>query len=202
MTIFCERGILLDSGKIRVSGPVQQVVETYLTESTRLDGEMVFPEDPQCPGNKLKFLAVRILGTDGHPTAHIDLLKGFTIQIEYKVWEPVRSAEVGFELWNSMGVCVLCSGDFDEHPEDSRNIKQPDRYRASCFIPPTYLRRGQYWINLGSSIPGIQVLDEVHNAITFEVMDTGSVEFKLSEGRRGVILPILKWNTHSISGTK
>jgi lipopolysaccharide transport system ATP-binding protein len=57
------------------------------------------------------------------------------------------------------------------------------------------LRPGRYWIDISSSIPGIKILDEIHNAIAFEVMDTGSVEFKLSQGRRGVISPLLQWNT-------
>jgi len=195
---LCARGILLGAGRIRIAGPIQHVVDTYLNESLKLDGEVVFPEGRPRPDSELKFVAVRIMDTDGHPTAYVDLLKGFTLEIEYEVLQPLRSAQVAFELWNSMGVCVLCSSDFDEHPEDSGNIKHPGRYRTSCFIPPTYLRPGRYWIDLGSSIPGVQMLDEVRNVIAFEVVDTGSVEFKLSQGRRGVIAPILKWNTERL----
>jgi lipopolysaccharide transport system ATP-binding protein len=196
---LCGRAILLDVGKIRVAGSVQHVVDAYLSEGMGLEGEVVFSEERVHPNSGLRFVSVRILDSDGHPAAYVDLLKGFTLEIEYEVLRSVRSAQVAFEVWNSMGICVLCSSDFDANPEDSMNIKHPGRYRASCFIPPTYLRSGRYWIDLGSSIPGIQMLDEVHNAIAFEVVDSGSVEFKLSQGRRGVIAPILRWHADRIN---
>ncbi len=196
---LCDRGILLDTGKIRVAGSIRQVVDVYLAESIKLDGEVVLSEDRPHPKSQLKFVAVRILDADGHPMAYVDILKGLTLEIDYEVLQPVHSAQVAFELWNSMGICVLCSSDFDEHPEDARNIKYPGYYRVSCFIRPTYLRPGRYWIDLSSSIPAVEMLDEVRNAIAFEVIDSGGVEFKLSQGRRGVIIPILEWNTDRIS---
>jgi len=196
---LCKRGILLDNGKIQAAGPLQHVVDTYLAKSFRLDGEVIFAKDRPHLNNELRFTAVRILDANGCPTAYVDLLHGFTLEIEYEILQPVRSAQVAFELWNSAGVCVLCSTDFDEHPEDKGNIKHSGRYRASCFIPPTYLRPGRYWIDLASSVPGVRWLDEIRSAIAFEVVDSGSVEFKLSQGRRGVITPILKWNTQRLT---
>ena len=49
-------------------------------------------------------------------------------------------------------------------------------------------------------MPGIRALDEERNAITFEVVDTGSIEYKLAQGRRGVISPNLPWKTDRLGG--
>jgi len=196
---LCGSGILLEAGEIRGAGSIQHVVDAYLSEAIKLEGEVIFPEDRPRPHTELKFVAVRILDSDGHPKAYVDLLKGFILEIEYEVLQPVRSAEIAFELWNSMGTCVLCSSDLDTNPEDSINTKTPGRYRASCLIEPAYLRPGRYWIDLASNIPNIQVLDQVHSAIALEVVDSGSAESKLSRGRRGIIAPILKWNSERMT---
>jgi len=191
---LCSVGILLDSGKICEKGAVPQVVDTYLRESLDIEGEVILPDNRPQPKSELRFLSARIKDFDGKLSAHVDI-RGFTLELDYEVSLPIRSAQVTLELWNSMGICVLCSSDFDENPEDIKKIKQPGRYRVSCFINPMFLRPGRYWIDLGSSIPGVRVLDEFRNVIAFEVIDSGSLDFKFAHGRRGVIAPILKWKT-------
>lgn len=195
---LCGKGILLDAGQVREVGSIQHVVNTYISSSMALDGEVVFSKGRHYPESELRFIAVRILDTDGLAKAHVDLLKGLNIQIEYEITHTIRMAQVAFELYNSMGVCVLCSSDFDTNPEDSKNFKYPGRYRTSCHIPPSYLRPGSYWIDLGSSVPNVRMLDEVHNALAFEIWDSGSIVFKLSQVRRGVIAPILGWITQRV----
>jgi lipopolysaccharide transport system ATP-binding protein len=196
---LCTRGILLDAGEIRCAGPIGEVVTRYMEDSVAPEGEVLFPDVRPGAGRELKFLAIRILGTDGEPNPSVDLLKGFVVQMDYQVVEPVPSAQVAFELWNSMGVCVLSSTDLDALSADTRTLRQLGRYRASCFVPRSYLRAGRYWIDLSSSVPGVRMLDEVRNAIAFEVLDTGSAEFRLGQSRRGVVAPLLEWETANLS---
>jgi lipopolysaccharide transport system ATP-binding protein len=96
-------------------------------------------------------------------------------------------------------VCILCSTDFDESPEAASEAKVPGRYCAACHVASTFLRAGRYWIDVSSSVPGIRWLDEVRNALAFDVVDTGSPESRLAQGRHGVIAPVLKWKTTRIS---
>jgi lipopolysaccharide transport system ATP-binding protein len=192
---LCTKGILLDSGKIEAQGTIKDVVDSYLGENIGLNGEILFPKDRIGPKSDLKFTGMRVLDAKGHPTAYVDILEGFTLEIEYHLIASLAKAQVVFELWNSLGICVLCSTDFDESPESSGDIKRAGHYKASCFVPPAYLRPGRYWIDISSSIPGVQMLDEIRNALAFEVLNTGNIEFKLSQGRRGVIAPILSWKT-------
>ncbi len=191
---LCRSCLLIENGKIQNHGPVQNIIDAYLNREIKLSGEAIFRERYKNEKKKLIFGAILILDSNKIPTSHVDILNGMSVELEYKVLEPIISAQVTFELWNSKGVCVLCSTDFDNNPEDRLNIKQPGIYRASCFVSPQYLRPGNYWIHLGSSIPCVEVLDEVNHAISFEVLDTGSIESKLSQGRRGVISPILHWD--------
>jgi len=42
-------------------------------------------------------------------------------------------------------------------------------------------------------VPGIQMFDEIEQACQFDVTDDGSPIALLSQGRRGIILPVLEW---------
>lgn len=193
---LCTKGVLLDSGRVKANGSIKEVIDLYLGENIGLNGEVLFPADRNgSRKSKLSFSALRVLDDNNRPTSNVDVTKGFTLEIEYDIFNSISKAQVAFELWNSLGICVLCSTDFDESPESLGNIKPAGHFKASCRIPPEYLRPGLYWIDIASSVPGVEMLDEIRNALSFEVLNTGNVEFKLSQGRRGVIAPILGWDT-------
>jgi lipopolysaccharide transport system ATP-binding protein len=192
---LCSRAYLLEAGGIAAQGDPRAVVDRYLGEYLPLTGEVRFAEDGRAENAELLFRAVRVLNREGSPSSHLDLAAGGTIEIEYEVLQPTRSAQVAFELWNSLGVCILSSTDMDNDPESISRVKPAGRYRASCFLDPAYLRAGRYYLSLSASVPGIRLLDEKDQSISFEVVDSGSLEFKLAQDRRGMIRPVLKWKT-------
>jgi len=193
---FCNHGLLIEKGKIKTTGSIENVIDIYLAENIAFEGEIVFENNASRPKSDLRFISARILHSDGRSTAFVDYHKGFYLEIVYDVYKPIRKAQIAFELWNSTGICILCSTDLDNQP-NTEITKLPGRHKASCYVPPEYLRPGRYTIDIGSSVPGIQILDEIQNALAFEVINTGNIEFKLSQGRRGVITPLLNWNTLS-----
>jgi len=193
---LCSRGILLDNGQMIVAGPIKEVVDTYVLKSLDLEGYVVFPETRPYVSDELRFISARILNGDGIAASSVELKDGLAVEIEYELLRAVRSAQVAFELFNSMGICVMCSTDFDEDPEKSKEIKQPGRYTSLCNIPPVFLRAGRYWIDVASSVPGVRILDKFQQAIAFEIVDSGSgVEKRLAQGRRGVVAPVITWDT-------
>jgi lipopolysaccharide transport system ATP-binding protein len=197
---LCTRGLLLDLGRTTVDGSVQQVVDSYLKATGNAGGEVSL-EGPRKP-SVLKFLAVRVLDDQGAPSEIVGLSRGCKVQIVYEIASPVSRAQIAFELWNEQSVCVLSSSDLDEDSEGIGRERPRGRYAASCYIDPSFLRPGRYWIDLGASIPGWQMLDEVRNAIAFQVRDTGSPASKLGQGRRGVISPVISWSTVLVEGEK
>jgi len=197
---LCSRGILLNASKVKMEGPIQQVVDSYINESLELEGTVTFSEDRPIISEDLRFISARILNNKDQVTTNIGMKEGLNIEIEYQVFQSIKSAQIAFELYNSMGVCVLCSTDLDENPEDVKETTAPGHYVAKCFIPPLYLRSDRYWIDIGSSIPGMMLLDEIRQAISFEVFDAGeSAESKLAQGRRGIIIPLLEWKKSMIA---
>ncbi len=192
---LCSKAYLIEGGRITACGEPRAVVDRYLGESMPLEGEVRFPPGSSQEESELRFLAVRVRNREGHPSAHVDLALGCSVEIDYEVLRPTRAAQVAFELWNSLGVCILSSTDMDANPESIGSVKAAGVYRASCYLDPAYLRAGRYSLDLGASVPGLRVLDVRKQGISFEVVDSGSLEYKLGQGRRGMVRPVLKWTT-------
>jgi lipopolysaccharide transport system ATP-binding protein len=196
---LCTRGALLEGGRLVMAGDIRSVADRYLSISTTLSGEIDLT-DLQRPrfGGELTVRKVRVLGRSGQPTPHVSLTEGFDLEVEYDVRQPIRSCQVGFTLWNRDGHCVFQTTDQDEDPSLFETTRPPGRYTVRCRVPPAFLRQGPYSIDVAASVPGVRMLDEVRQAISFDVIDTGSIESRLAQGRLGVIAPILSWRTEAI----
>ncbi|MBS0150590.1 MAG: ABC transporter ATP-binding protein [Nitrospira sp.] len=197
---LCSTALLLDHGEVLAYGGVRNVVDHYLSGSISVHGEtLLHSQHEGPPRQELSLEAIRIRDSHGRVTGSIDAIRGCTVEVDYAVHREIRGGQISLELWNGEGVCVLCTTDLDYCPESKSTARLPGLYRVSCRLEPTWFRAGRYWISLGASIPGLRTLDEASHAISFEVVDTGSIEHKLAQGRRGIIAPTIKWSATSLS---
>ncbi len=195
---LCNRGVFLNGGKVAAIGDTKTVVDTYVKHSTRLTGDVKFERRASGLTSELRFTAARVLDQERHPVAAVDLDDGFILEIDYEITAPIRSAILSFELWSATGSCIYCSSDLDATPERLRDERPKGRYTARCRVPTGYLRPGYYWIDIAASVTNEKVLDVVQNAISFEINGL-TIERKLSQGRRGVIIPAMAWETTRVS---
>ncbi len=197
---LCSTALLLDRGEVLAYGGVRNVVDHYLSGSISVHGETQLPSQQEGQsGQELSLQTIRIRDSHGRVTGSIDAIHGCTVEVDYVVHREIRGGQISLELWNGEGACVLCTTDLDYCPESKNAARLPGLYRVSCRLEPTWFRAGRYWISLGASVPGLRALDEAPHAISFEVVDTGSVEHKLAQGRRGIIAPTIKWSATSLS---
>lgn len=193
---LCRSLILLDRGTLVFRGAVQAGIAHYL-EMMR-SGQGVNASARQSKfGAGLRFVGGYV-GEDPDEASNVVryTAPGYVV-IDYDVIEPLRGVQVVFELWSSDYGCVFCSTSLDSQPEPG--ILAPGRYRSVCHLPPRLIRPGAYWINLSASVPGVQMLDEFEEVWLFDVLDDGSPVALLSQGRRGIVLPVLQWQTTALS---
>jgi lipopolysaccharide transport system ATP-binding protein len=191
---LCQSCIWLREGRLVMQGSANECVAAYLKGATESQGEIVTAALAQGSApSDLRFLRAAALAPDGRPSAQVNFSAGVTIELDYELTAPVRGAQVVFELWNELGTCVLCSTDFDTDPGRFFSEKKAGRYRTRCRVPSDFLRPGTYSLSLSASVPNVKFLAALPNVLSFEVVDDGSVLLKLSQGRAGVILPILPW---------
>lgn len=190
---LCSRSVLISCGQIISSGPTNEIVYQYLEEAMALNEEANFLPFYEYPDTELSFRKVRILDHNGKPTAYIDATKEFTVELYYQVRKRIEAAQIALTLWNSEGQCVFETTDLDDPSIEIDRTLENGNYKAVCNIPSAFIRPGKYTIDLASSIPGVRMLDLRTGCIAFEAVDHGTSVSRLSQGRRGVVSPILEW---------
>lgn len=198
ISVLCSKGILLRDGEVERQGSVDQVVTHYLSAGADLSGKAILPSERQGLSDDFMFCSIQVRKPQGNVTAQADLLQGCDLDIDYEVIKPIRNVILGFRLWTSNGLCVLTSTDADNEPSRFTTERRPGRYRSSCHLASQFLRPGRYVLDIAASVPNVRMLDEIPGVLTFEVVDTGSLDAKLSLGRQGVIAPVLDWNVQQL----
>ncbi|MBK8138321.1 MAG: ABC transporter ATP-binding protein [Chloroflexi bacterium] len=196
---LCTRALLIDKGGIALDDSAANAVNRYVNDSTDVSSEVLF--DLALPSrfetSPLRFRQLRLLNRENEVADYVDIAEGVTVEITYEVRRTIRFPQVGFLVWNQDGICVLTALDTDVIETIEDRVLNPGLYTVRCHIPGSLLRLGRYWIDLGSSIPNIEMFDEVKQAISFEVIGSAAAESKLSQTRLGVVAPRLDWVTLS-----
>lgn len=197
---LCPDAVLLRAGRVAESGCAADVVEAYLTGGIEVDGSIatLFSER-SAHADDFRFSSASVCRPGGSQTDQISLNEGLDVELEYWMGAYIRGVIVACHLWNSRGTCVLTTTDVDRHPESAVRIRKPGHYTACCHIPRQYLRPGRYYLGLSASIPSIRTLANLPRILGFDVIDTGSVESRLGQGREGVISPVLDWSTIQVA---
>lgn len=198
---LCEWAILLENGRMTKSGSTDEVVNYYFMEGTESSGKINIQPDEGGITDDFRFSSVFVLKPGNGPTSQVSLIEGVDVQLEYEICSPIRGANVVVYLWDSRGTCILTTTDVDQNPSSIGEVHRPGRYVTRSHIPHQYLRAGRYYIGLSSSIPRVRSLADLPRVLAFDVVDTGSTESKIGQGRQGVVSPVLNWFTERVEDT-
>jgi lipopolysaccharide transport system ATP-binding protein len=198
---LCQRVFLLNSGKIIKEGRAIEVVQNYLEMVRSNNGEVVWPDPVQAPGNDIVRLhAVRIFqdGMEG-PTSDVDISKEVRIQITY--WNLREGALLYPAIWlrDHMGTFVLSSSNHKpiSLTEDLWNGSPYPMglFQSVCRIPGNFLNEGLYSVSaiLGKEVSNTQVLEDY--VVSFHVHDTGEMSKEYFGHWIGTVRPRLAWHT-------
>ena len=111
---------------------------------------------------------------------------------------PTPNFEIGIGLRNSEGVSVVVSLDSDtgNWPERTR---PPGLYRSTCSVPANLLAPGTYFLTFAAHLINQQTFDTQHDALAFEIAETGCIRTKRNDRRTGVITPVFDWAIERVS---
>ena len=185
---LCQRGILLEKGRLEIMGDMQKVVTRYLSSGTALNGN--FTRKGHDPGKKLEIERIN-LEKNGMTSSVYYNSEILVVKITYGVSEQLTGAQLSVEVLTETQECLFSTTNLDGDYE--RRELDPGHYVAECPIDLQMFRQGTYYIRVTSSIPCIEMLDTVDDLLVFEVFDDSSPLLKLGQNRRGVILPLIQW---------
>jgi lipopolysaccharide transport system ATP-binding protein len=185
---LCSHALLLTAGQIELDGLPTDIIGHYL--SSGLSRAEVRWQGDDMPGDDtIRLHAARILDESDKAVATIAATNAIAIEMEYEIYRPARSLQVGIRVSTADGIIVFTTEDATGEASDRR----PGLYLARCTTPGGLLSSQTYHVSFGAHVPNARVHYFVETALEFAVVGVNSREAEIDHGRRGIINPVLPW---------
>jgi len=193
---LCQRALWIDRGKLRMAGPVAEVVAGYLKEGQANTGEQVWPDGPHAPGDEVvRLRRVRVASADGETAARINIGDPFTIEFAYDVAIGGMVLFPAIRIFNEWGTEVLWTTD-SSTPHHGKT-RGPGRYECTVHFPKNLLSEGLMAVHVSiTSLAPTRVHLSEADAVHFqamEVIDGSTVRGEYTEAVNSVVRPWLDW---------
>ncbi len=182
---LCTSGILFESGRVAMTGEIEQVVSHYL-------GGRGEPGRIQRPDDLDKDWCIRSVEVGESQQTLFMNSTDLNVRIVCTVHSLVPGAQLAFEFRNQHDECIFSTTNRDLTADHS-DLFPPGNYEWSCRVPLGMYRAGSYSIFASASVPGIRMLDACDASVCFDIQDVARPIYKLGQNRRGTILPIYDW---------
>lgn len=166
---LCQRAVWLHNGALKRDGPVDGVVNEYLSSQVEGTSERAWAWPGEAPGDDRIRLTAARLRQAGRVTALVDINQPLDIELEFDVLRPCRNLISGCNFYDTAGTCLFASCDWRP------NELAPGRYRKTVTVPAQTFAEG-----------GVNVLTQLvfydpmalsvilPDTLCFEAMDTDS----------------------------
>jgi lipopolysaccharide transport system ATP-binding protein len=192
---ICNKGILIERGRVKTMGPVADVIAAYNRDITaNSDEERRFAPKPDRSVN-ISRLCLR--DQRGATTVKFGNGDPITFEIDLLVHKPLRGDHVFILLERSDGLLVLKASD-DDAGKVLEDIKEPGEYRAWATFPGGLLNEGiyQYRVVVGKR-RGEQ--HDTQDGVPFEIEDQNDYTNSCFGKRNGVLLLPMRWKEERLS---
>jgi lipopolysaccharide transport system ATP-binding protein len=191
--------ILLNAGKIVLTGNVADVTSKYIEMGKEAISERIWNNIEDAPGDdSIRLRAVRIV-SEGEVTDNIRIDRDVFIEIEFWNKKPDANISTSIHLLDKMGIIVLASGNgrsaslnYDgwfgrPHPAGF--------FKTSCKIQANFLNEGKYYINAFILTDATNIRVRINEVVSFTVHETGEMRDEYIGEWIGVVRPKLEWRT-------
>ena len=192
---LCNRGILLSRGQVVANGPVDEVVQHYMTDGNHSPAEREWSPGDAPGDNVARLVAARVINEAGQTTQTSDIRHSVGIEFEYDVLTSGESLVPNIHLYNSDGICVFASNGW----QNTSRSRSRGRHRSTVWIPGNFLSEGTFSVAIAlSTLEPIMVHFWSPDSLSFQVVDT--MEGESARGPYagqfpGVVRPLLPWHT-------
>lgn len=199
ITRLCERVIMLRDGQVAADGPARTIVAQYLNEGSNSAAERVWPNGEQAPAAEVACLKkVRIKDEQGETASMIDIRNPVGFEMTFEVLQDGWTVMPYFRLTNDQAVDIFLTVDID--PQWRKTKRPRGVYVATAWVPGNLLAEGRFFLSAAClTLEPRELLQfGVPEAISFQVfspMEADTASGDWGGKLRGVIRPLLKWDT-------
>ncbi|HWP44872.1 MAG TPA: ABC transporter ATP-binding protein [Blastocatellia bacterium] len=194
---LCDEVLLLRSGRLAAHGPVERVIEEYLSMSAGLSSEPAPDTQSELHGSadrigslEVEITSVRMLNSLGTPVTEIDAGEALSIEICFLARQPVATPV--FQVYVHREDGVVCF-DLGLKTEALNLPTIQGRGQVVLHIEQLNLNQGKYYCDVGIYNHDWSVTyDFHHKAIPFFILPTGVKD--------GIIRPPHHWKVRCEQG--
>jgi lipopolysaccharide transport system ATP-binding protein len=167
---LCQRLILLESGRLVLSGMPQSVIERYIESSKMMTYTPLIERSDRIGNGSIRFTEVVYRNTAGKQVDTISCGEDIQIELGYETFdgEAPRKISVSLTLVTSQGENVACL--WDQASERQLPDTMPARGWLVCSVNHFPLMPGKYFLQLTITNGG-QLADRIANAAVLNVID-------------------------------
>ena len=184
MKTLCQKGILLNEGKIVTQGAIDKAIDCYGGQDIKSSSVYIAPKQPEYPYfKKIEICQNKKIGNKFKSSLPIRIV------FEVETYNTI-DLSVNIVIRNSDGVWIHhSSSEFNTNTIDCKS-----RLRE-CSIPPYSLTFGTYYLDAFLAIRNYQLFEKAIDALKFEIYCSNTMPFltKYSDWK-GICAPeLLSW---------
>jgi homopolymeric O-antigen transport system ATP-binding protein len=190
-----EETIVLEKGHMVYRAPTSQALDYYMAAGFTGAGERIWTST-EIPADAAPFapLALRLRDKNGRIVDTLRSTDPFTIEIEYRLDQPITGLRVGVYLLTMRGEYVFTSFDLDDPKKfEQQSMRPAGHYISRCTIPANILNEGRYVLAVNASSFRIKRYFWDDHCLAFTMDATGAPGKQWPELRMGPVRPALEW---------
>ena len=191
---LCNKGILLDKGRIVKIDKVNKVASDYLSiNSGKQDSVDLTTYQYRSGSQEVKFTWAKICNTDGTPQREFsigeDIVLNFQVRVQEQFWN--KKIKLAVELRSSDGIQLCNMVDVDSLflIDKAREIETVSvRIKDVRFYPDTYYV--SFWTG---SMTSTETFDRVEDCLNFEIISGGKLTTRFLPRIAGLLFMTPEW---------
>lgn len=188
---LCKTAVLLEKGRVLQTGPVSEVVNTYMNSS--ISGTSGYDADPASCSKDIAIISAQTYDEQGMPANCFPHDQEITVEIHCRVNQWVRGAEVRLAVRDTKRNVFTTDTELVSCADQT-----PGELFARVVIPSNLLRPETYFFTLATYLPNQIIFDLANDALSVTVIDGGS-KYAASEGLDyGCVFVDCKWSIKEI----
>ena len=196
---LCEEAILIEGGRLVMSGKPGDVISHYLSSSmpkdSEVEGQIWWNGDKTAPRSEdVALRGIRLLNPEGVPQASFEAEKPIAIEIHYEILQRLRGARFCLTLITQEGELAFTATDHLFQQE----TQLPGSYKTVCHIPGGLLNRRNYVVNVQCDVPGERFVLHGADYLSFTVGGVGNQSSHFPESWPGVVCPRVEWKVEPV----
>ena len=199
---LCNKGLLLEKGRVKALGAMNDVAKAYLDTNTGLSSKRYWDKnDRHNPGgNNLKLLGVEVHDADYKNAEEFDVTKIIGITMRYEVVVEGLIFTHSFNFHNEEGINIFNT--HDTVSDYRLEAKQKGVYQTTMWIEPNLLAEGVVVVSVAAiKIEPFTILFHELSAVSFTVKDFmrgDSARGLYTMGFPGIVRPLCDWQTKKL----